>query len=69
MISQYRMALLQGIDGACVALALLVCGHFFVEPDLFVFTDYTGASLFTLFCILSLPPSTRQRSSSTSGCR
>ena len=52
MISNYRMGLMQVIDFACIAVALLVCGCFFIEPDLFVFTDYTGASLFTLFFYL-----------------
>ena len=52
MISNYRMGLMQVIDFACIAVALLACGCFFIEPDLFVFTDYTGASLFTLFFYL-----------------
>lgn len=49
MISNYRMALLQGIDILCIFAALLVCGAAVLPPDLFVFDDYTGASLFTLF--------------------
>lgn len=49
MISNYRMGLMQAIDLVCIIAALLVCGEFTLPPDLFVFDDYTGASLFTLF--------------------
>lgn len=52
MISNYRMALLQMVDGLCIILALFVAGQFTLTPDLFIFDDYTGASLFTLFFYL-----------------
>lgn len=49
MISTYRMALLQTFDLVCILLALSVSGFFTVEPDLSIFHDYTGATLFTIF--------------------
>lgn len=49
MISVYRKALLQVIDICCLILALAISGVFTIEPDLEVFKDYTGASLFTIF--------------------
>lgn len=52
MISAYRRALLQCLDFGCVLLALLVTGLITIAPDLSVFDDYTGASLFTLFFYL-----------------
>lgn len=52
MISNYRMALLQTVDFICIVAALLVCGALMLPPELFVFDDYTGASLFTLFFYL-----------------
>ncbi|MEG2172290.1 MAG: sugar transferase [Desulfovibrionaceae bacterium] len=52
MISNYRMALLQVLDFLCIVVALLVAGELTLAPDLFVFDDYTGASLFTLFFYL-----------------
>ena len=48
MISNYRMALLQVVDLICITIALFVCGEYTLTPDLFIFDDYTGASLFTL---------------------
>ena len=48
MISNYRMALLQVVDLLCIIVALLICGELTLPPDLFVFDDYTGATLFTL---------------------
>ncbi|WP_297669118.1 sugar transferase [uncultured Desulfovibrio sp.] len=51
MISSYRMALLQVLDFACILLALGV-SSFTLEPDLNIFDDYTGASLFTVFFYL-----------------
>ncbi|MBQ7586166.1 MAG: sugar transferase, partial [Desulfovibrionaceae bacterium] len=52
MISFYRRALLQSIDGFCLLLALIVTGLTTISEDLNVFLDYTGASLFTLFFYL-----------------
>lgn len=52
MISNYRMALLQGVDLFCIVAALLVCGELVLPPELFVLDDYTGASLYTLFFYL-----------------
>lgn len=52
MISDYRMMLLQLVDFACIALALFVCGELMLLPELFVYEDYTGASLFTVFFYL-----------------
>lgn len=52
MISVYRKALLQGVDFICLALALAISGFVTIEPDLEVFKDYTGASLFTIFFYL-----------------
>lgn len=49
MISFYRKALLQAIDAGCLILALVISGFITIEPDLEVFKDYTGASLFTIF--------------------
>ena len=49
MISTYRMALLQVLDIFCLLLALTVTGVSTIAPDLSVFHDYTGASLFTVF--------------------
>lgn len=49
MISVYRKALLQAIDIICLVLALTISGFITIEPDLEVFKDYTGASLFTIF--------------------
>ncbi|MBQ3058909.1 MAG: sugar transferase [Desulfovibrio sp.] len=49
MISAYRRALLQGLDIFCLLLALGVTGLTSIAPDLHVFQDYTGASLFTVF--------------------
>lgn len=49
MISVYRKALLQAIDIACLIMALAISGFITIEPDLEVFKDYTGASLFTIF--------------------
>lgn len=52
MISNYRMALLQAVDFFCIALALFLCGELILPPDLFIYDDYTGASLFTIFFYL-----------------
>ena len=52
MISTYRMALLQALDFFCILLALAVSGMLSIAPDLSVFHDYTGASLFTVFFYL-----------------
>lgn len=52
MISAYRKALLQAIDFLCISLALIIAGFITVEPELEVFKDYTGASIFTLFFYL-----------------
>lgn len=49
MISVYRKGLLQAIDILCILVALAVSGLFTLEPDLEVFQDYTGASVFTIF--------------------
>lgn len=49
MISVYRKALLQCLDVFCLLLALVISGFLTIEPDLEVFKDYTGASLFTVF--------------------
>lgn len=49
MISIYRKALLQTLDIICLLLALAVTGFISIAPDLQVFHDYTGASLFTIF--------------------
>ncbi len=49
MISIYRKALLQCVDIFCLVLALAISGLTTIEPDLEVFKDYTGASLFTVF--------------------
>ena len=49
MISVYRKALLQCLDAFCLILALLAAGVTTIEPDLDVLSDYTGASLFTIF--------------------
>ncbi|MTJ91987.1 MAG: sugar transferase [Desulfovibrio sp.] len=49
MISTYRMALLQTLDLVCILLALSITGFLTVEPDLSIFHDYTGATLFTIF--------------------
>lgn len=52
MISDYRMMLLQLVDFVCIALALLICGEAMLLPELFVYEDYTGASIFTVFFYL-----------------
>ena len=49
MISTYRMAMLQLLDLVCILLALSITGYLTVEPDLSIFHDYTGATLFTIF--------------------
>ncbi|MBD5641995.1 MAG: TIGR03013 family PEP-CTERM/XrtA system glycosyltransferase [Desulfovibrio sp.] len=49
MISVYRKALLQCVDIFCLGVALAISGLMTIEPDLEVFKDYTGASLFTIF--------------------
>ena len=49
MISSYRMALLQVLDLFCILLALAVSGMATIAPDLSIFHDYTGATLFTIF--------------------
>ena len=49
MISAYRKALLQALDIACLFLALGITGLTAIPPELHVFNDYTGASLFTVF--------------------
>lgn len=49
MISIYRKALLQSLDVFCLLVALVISGFVTIEPDLEVFQDYTGASLFTIF--------------------
>lgn len=49
MISIYRRAVLQALDIFCLLLALFVAGLATIAPDLRVFHDYTGASLFTVF--------------------
>ena len=49
MISVYRRALLQALDCLCLILTLTVIGVTTITPDLNVFYDYTGASLFTAF--------------------
>lgn len=43
------MALLQCLDIFCLLLALAISGITTIAPDLSVFQDYTGASLFTVF--------------------
>jgi sugar transferase (PEP-CTERM system associated) len=43
------MALLQTLDLVCILLALSITGFLTVEPDLSIFHDYTGATLFTIF--------------------
>lgn len=49
MISGYRKALLQCLDIGCLLLALAISGLLTIPPDLEVYKDYTGASLFTVF--------------------
>lgn len=49
MISIYRKALLQALDTICLILALAISGIVTIEPNLEVFKDYTGASIFTIF--------------------
>lgn len=49
MISGYRKALLQCLDIGCLLLALAISGLVTIAPDLKVYKDYTGASLFTIF--------------------
>lgn len=49
MISVYRKALMQALDVGCLVLALAIVGLLTIEPELWVFADYTGASLFTIF--------------------
>ena len=49
MISAYRRALLQVVDLFCLALALVISGLTTIAPDMSIFQDYTGASLFTIF--------------------
>lgn len=49
IISGYRRALLQALDFLCLLLALALSGILTLTPDLEVFTDYTGATLFTIF--------------------
>lgn len=49
MISVYRKALLQSFDIICLLAALIISGFVTIEPDLEVFQDYTGASIFTIF--------------------
>lgn len=49
MISVYRKALLQCLDVICIIIALFVSGFTTIAPDLSVFDDYTGASIFTVF--------------------
>jgi len=52
VITRYRKALLQMLDALCILGALLVAEFFTILPELFIFTDYTGASTFTLFFYL-----------------
>lgn len=49
MISAYRRALLQALDLGCLVIALVITGLTTIAPDMSVFHDYTGASLFTIF--------------------
>lgn len=43
------MGLLQALDLVCILLALTISGLTTIAPDLSVFDDYTGATLFTIF--------------------
>ena len=43
------MGLLQVLDLLCILLALAISGLTTIAPDLSVFDDYTGATLFTIF--------------------
>lgn len=52
MISAYRRALLQTLDAFCLLLALALTQFVTIAEDLNVFSDYTGASLFTVFFYL-----------------
>jgi len=52
VITQYRKALLQMLDALCILGALFMAEFFTIEPELFILTDYTGASTFTLFFYL-----------------
>jgi sugar transferase (PEP-CTERM system associated) len=52
VITQYRRFLLQLLDAACIIGALLMAQFFTILPDLFILTDYKGASTFTLFFYL-----------------
>jgi sugar transferase (PEP-CTERM system associated) len=52
VISKYRMAFLQALDGLCILAALLAAEFFTIPPELFILSDYTGASSFTLFFYL-----------------
>ncbi|MBQ7738143.1 MAG: TIGR03013 family PEP-CTERM/XrtA system glycosyltransferase [Desulfovibrionaceae bacterium] len=52
MISTYRRALLQTLDGICLILALTLTEFITIADDLNVFLDYTGASMFTVFFYL-----------------
>ena len=52
MISAYRRALLQALDVLCLLIALALTELTTIPSDLNVFTDYTGASLFTVFFYL-----------------
>ncbi|MBR4742158.1 MAG: sugar transferase, partial [Desulfovibrio sp.] len=52
MISTYRRALLQFLDGVCHFLALNLTNLISIADDLNIFSDYTGASLFTVFFYL-----------------
>ncbi|MBQ9537567.1 MAG: sugar transferase [Desulfovibrionaceae bacterium] len=52
MISTYRRALLQTLDGFCLLLALVLTNFLTIASELNIFFDYTGASLFTVFFYL-----------------
>ena len=52
MIMRYRKILLRMLDAACILGALIMAEFFTILPELFILTDYTGASVFTLFFYL-----------------
>ncbi|MDD6088743.1 MAG: sugar transferase [Desulfovibrionaceae bacterium] len=52
LITEYRKGLFRAIDAICIFIALATINWLMLPEDLSIFTDYTGASFFTVFSYL-----------------
>ena len=48
LVTSYRKGLFKAVDALCILVALGITSYVTLPPDLSVFDDYTGASLFTV---------------------